>query len=40
MYSLPSQTNVTKVVIDEPAITGDGQALLIYGETPKVASNA
>ena len=40
MYSLPSQTNVTKVVIDEPAITGDGQPLLIYGESPKVASSA
>lgn len=40
MYSLPGQTNVTKVVIDEPAITGDGQPLLIYGESPKVASSA
>jgi hypothetical protein len=29
---------VTKVVIDESAITGDGQPLLIYGESPKVAS--
>jgi ATP-dependent Clp protease ATP-binding subunit ClpX len=40
MYDLPSQSNVTKVVIDEPAINGDGQALLIYGERPKVASGA
>ncbi len=40
MYSLPGQANVTKVVIDEPAITGDGQPLLIYGESPKVASSA
>ncbi|MFN5791847.1 MAG: ATP-dependent Clp protease ATP-binding subunit ClpX [Burkholderiales bacterium] len=38
MYDLPGQSNVTKVVIDEPAITGDGQPLLIYGESPKVAS--
>ncbi|WVN40887.1 ATP-dependent Clp protease ATP-binding subunit ClpX [beta proteobacterium MWH-UniP1] len=40
MYTLPGQANVTKVVIDEPAITGDGQPLLIYGESPKVASSA
>jgi len=38
MYELPGQNNVTKVVIDESAITGDGQPLLIYGESPKVAS--
>ena len=38
MYELPSQSNVTKVVIDESAITGDGQPLLIYGESAKVAS--
>jgi len=38
MYELPGQSNVTKVVIDEPAISGDGQPLLIYGEAPKVAS--
>jgi ATP-dependent Clp protease ATP-binding subunit ClpX len=38
MYELPSQTNVTKVVIDESAITGDGRPLLIYGESQKVAS--
>jgi ATP-dependent Clp protease ATP-binding subunit ClpX len=38
MYDLPGQSNVNKVVIDESAITGDGQPLLIYGESPKVAS--
>ena len=38
MYDRPGQSNVTKVVIDESAITGDGQPLLIYGESPKVAS--
>jgi ATP-dependent Clp protease ATP-binding subunit ClpX len=38
MYELPSQANVTKVVIDESAITGDGRPLLIYGESQKVAS--
>jgi ATP-dependent Clp protease ATP-binding subunit ClpX len=40
MYELPSQSNVTKVVIDESAITGDGQPLLIYGESAKVASGS
>jgi len=40
MYNLPSQSNVTKVVIDESAITGDGQPLLIYGEAQKLASGA
>ncbi len=38
MYELPSQANVTKVVIDESSITGDGRPLLIYGESQKVAS--
>jgi ATP-dependent Clp protease ATP-binding subunit ClpX len=40
MYELPGQSNITKVVIDEAAITGEGQPLLIYGESPKVASSA
>jgi ATP-dependent Clp protease ATP-binding subunit ClpX len=40
MYSLPSMTNVTKVVIDESAISGDGQPLVIYGEAQKLASGA
>jgi ATP-dependent Clp protease ATP-binding subunit ClpX len=40
MYELPSQANVTKVVIDESAIIGDGQPLLIYGEPAKAASGA
>lgn len=36
MYDLPSATNVKKVVIDESAINGEGQPLLIYEEPPKV----
>ncbi len=38
MFELPGQSNVTKVVIDEPAITGEGKPLLIYGERQKLAS--
>ncbi len=40
MFDLPGQANVTKVVIDESAITGDGKPLLIYGEPQKLASGA
>ena len=40
MFDLPGLSNVTKVVIDEPAITGDGKPLLIYGEPQKLASGA
>ena len=40
MFELPGQSNVSKVVVDESAIEGDGRPLLIYGEAPKVASNA
>jgi ATP-dependent Clp protease ATP-binding subunit ClpX len=38
MYELPSSQNVSKVVVDENTITGDGRPILIYSETPKVAS--
>lgn len=36
MYELPSATNVKKVVVDESAINGEGQPLLIYEDSPKV----
>ncbi len=40
MYDLPSQENVSKVVIDEAVITGEAQPYLIY-ETPEPqAANA
>ena len=38
MYDLPSIEGLRKVVVDEKAITGDGQPLLIYAEQPKVAA--
>jgi len=37
MFDLPSLSNVQKVVVDEPAISGDGKPLLIYADQPKVA---
>ncbi len=40
MYDLPTQGNVTKVVLDDKAVNGEGAPLLIYGETPKVASSS
>ena len=38
MYDLPGAQNVVKVVVDENAITGEGPPILIYSDTPKVAS--
>jgi ATP-dependent Clp protease ATP-binding subunit ClpX len=38
MYDLPSIEGLSKVVVDEKAITGDGKPLLIYAEQPKVAA--
>jgi ATP-dependent Clp protease ATP-binding subunit ClpX len=32
MYELPSQSKVTRVVLDESAVEGQGQPLLIYAE--------
>ncbi len=39
MFNLPSLENVTKVVIDEGAISGDAQPLLIYADKPKLAGS-
>jgi len=39
MFNLPSMENVTKVVIDEGAISGDAQPLLIYADKPKLAGS-
>ena len=39
MYELPSLKGVTKVILDENAISGDGKPLLIYQEPPKVAGS-
>ena len=38
MYDLPTQQNVSKVVIDENTITQDAKPLLIYQEQQKAAS--
>ena len=38
MFELTSMDNVTKVVLDESVITGEGKPLLIYSDQPKVAS--
>lgn len=35
MYEIPSQTDVSKVVIDESVITGDSKPLLIYTSEPE-----
>ena len=32
MYELPSQGNVSRVVLDDNVIDGDGQPLLIYAD--------
>ncbi len=40
MYEVPSQDDVSKVVIDEGAITGESQPLVIYESTEKVSSKS
>jgi ATP-dependent Clp protease ATP-binding subunit ClpX len=40
MFELPTLENVSKVVVDEPTIAGDGKPLLIYSDQPKVAGGA
>jgi ATP-dependent Clp protease ATP-binding subunit ClpX len=37
MFELPSMQNVSKVVIDEATILGDGKPILMYADQPKVA---
>jgi len=32
MYELPTQGNIKRVVLDEDAITGEGQPLLVFAE--------
>ena len=39
MYSIPSQAAVAKVVIDGSVITGDSEPLVVYQDSPKVASD-
>ena len=39
MYELPTMENVSKVVIDEPTVKGEGKPLLIYSDPPKVAGS-
>ncbi|MEK7361978.1 MAG: ATP-dependent Clp protease ATP-binding subunit ClpX, partial [Pseudomonadota bacterium] len=39
MYELPTMENVSKVVIDEPTVRGEGKPLLIYSDPPKVAGS-
>ncbi len=39
MYELPTMKGVSKVIIDENVIDGDGKPLLIYEDTPKVAGS-
>jgi ATP-dependent Clp protease ATP-binding subunit ClpX len=39
MFDLPTLENVSKVVVDEATIVGDGKPLLIYSDQPKVAGS-
>jgi ATP-dependent Clp protease ATP-binding subunit ClpX len=38
-FDLPTLENVSKVVVDEATILGDGKPLLIYSDQPKVAGS-
>ena len=40
MFDLPTMENVSKVVVDETTIIGEGKPLLIYADQPKVAGSA
>jgi len=39
MFDLPTLENVSKVVVDEETIMGEGKPLLIYSDQPKVAGS-
>jgi len=39
MYELPTYSGVTKVIIDDNVIDGNGTPLLIYEETPRVSGS-
>jgi ATP-dependent Clp protease ATP-binding subunit ClpX len=39
MYELPTQENVTKVVVDESTIEGSTKPILIYADQPKVSGS-
>jgi ATP-dependent Clp protease ATP-binding subunit ClpX len=39
MYELPTMKGVSKVIVDDNTIDGDGKPLLIYEDTPKVAGS-
>jgi ATP-dependent Clp protease ATP-binding subunit ClpX len=40
MFDLPSLTNVSKVVVDEGVINGEGKPLLIYSDSGRLADSA
>jgi ATP-dependent Clp protease ATP-binding subunit ClpX len=40
MYDLPSQANLSRVVVDEATIANDGKPLLMFAEAAKVAGAA
>jgi ATP-dependent Clp protease ATP-binding subunit ClpX len=40
MFDLPSLSNVTKVVVDDGVINGEGKPLLIYSEPDRLADSA
>ena len=40
MFDLPTMENLTKVVVDEATITGEGKPLLIYADQPRMAGSA
>jgi len=40
MFDLPTMENLSKVVVDEATILGEGKPLLIYADQPKVAGSA
>ena len=38
MYDLPSQANLSRVIVDEATINNDGKPLLMFAEAAKVAA--
>src|SRR2546426_4245411 len=38
MYDLPSQANLSRIIVDEATIANDGKPLLMFAEQPKVAA--
>ena len=40
MFDLPGLENVEEVVVNEDAVSGDGEPLIVYAEVPEETASA